>query len=496
VKIENIESLSKVEKLEVLTKINANPMEFLPFVKIQEPGELALEYELWPHLIDFYRALQTYKFIDLIKSKQIGVSWALAIEALREVMTIPGWSVLEISKGMVEAQELLAKSRIVYENLPEWIKEIPDYREPKPNSTEQFGFQSLGSVIQAFPSTKDAGIGKTSGRVIHDEADFHEFYKINLGHTSATVRDSPERKLVAVSTIDDTKQDSDFQQHWKQGEGSGYPEAGTNGYRALFYGVFSCPDRDEAYYDQLVREYQNTPWVVKKNYPRTVEEALSPLSAQSCFNKDRLSDLWDNAIEEPDCEQGCIYILHPPRVGVSYAAAADVGEGVGLDYSSLDIVGKYGLESEVCARIYSNTIATDSFALECARLCEKYFNPLLCVDNIGIGRAVIDKLKELGYHNLFYGDTKRQKAGWSLTRPNKRELVVKLIESINNGSLITRFKPQIKELMEYQWVKAYPEPTGKTHGDTVISLMLANEMLKKVGIKREMHAYIRGKRIW
>ena len=494
--------MNKEEKIREMVKFSTDPLSFLRYVRIQEPGELALRYELWPHLVEFYRALERFKFIDVIKAKQVGISWSLAITALREVMTIPGWSVLEISKGMIEAQELLAKSRVVYENLPEWIKEIPEYREPRPNSSEQFGFERLGSIIQAFPSTESSGIGKTVGRVIHDEADFHEFYLTNLGHTKATVADSPERRLVAVSTIDTSKQDSDFQRHWKAAEGSGYPEAGSNNFKALFYGVFSRPDRDEQFYQQLVRENEQTPWVVKRNYPRTPEEALSPIAATSCFKKSVLEQMWNNSIE-PEVRQNSIYILRPPAVGTQYTAGADVGGGGGLDYSVLTIVGRWGLMSEVAAVIYSNTIGTDVFAFEVDKLCREYFNPLLVVDNIGIGRAVIDKLVQLGYPNLYFSELERRKknisrreAGWSLTRPNKRELLVKLVERLNNGSLVTRFKPMIKELMEYQWVQDYPKPTGRTHGDTVISLMLASGVLDRLKQPEEAHMFVRGRKIW
>ncbi|MBU1082423.1 MAG: hypothetical protein KKB59_18200, partial [Spirochaetes bacterium] len=137
-----------------------------------------------------------------------------------------------------------------------------------------------------------------------------------------------------------------------------------------------------------------------------------------------------------------------------------------------------------------------SFAYETDKLCREYFNALLCVDNIGIGQAVVDKLLQLGYPNLYYGDQKKEKVGWSLTRPNKRELASKLIQAIDDGSLITRFKPQVKELMEYQWVNNYPEPTGKTHGDTVISLMLANEMLKNAGPRKIARMWVDGHEVY
>ena len=89
-----------------------------------------------------------------------------------------------------------------------------------------------------------------------------------------------------------------------------------------------------------------------------------------------------------------------------------------------------------------------------------------------------------------------KKYGWALTKPNKRDLAVKLIERVNNKGLITRFKPMVKELMEYQWVKGYAEPTGKTHGDTVIALMLACSQLEKIGKASEATLYVGGRRIY
>jgi len=487
-----MEELTKTEKLEAIAKIKANPFEFLKYVKIQEPGELRVDYILWSHLIEFYRALHLHKFLIAVKAKQIGISWGLAIDKLREIMTIPGWSVLEISKGLSESQDLLGKSRIVYQNLPEWMKEIPEWRKPLPDSTEQFGFDRLGSVIQAFPSTETAGIGKTAGSVVHDEADFHEFFKTNLGHTMATVADAPERRLVVVSTADKEKPDSDFKKLYKGAVGSGFTEAGSNPFHALFFPYNVRPNRNKEWLDAQPGE----DWQKEGNYPKTVEEALSPLSKLSCFNTDILQDLWDNAFTEFETRQEIIHIFHPPQVGTVYMAGIDVGEGVGLDYSVLSIVGKRGLSAEVAAVIYSNKIGTDSFAFESDKLCRTYYNPLLVVDNIGVGRAVADKLVQLGYPNLYYQDKDNRKVGFTLTKPNKRELASKLVELINNKSLITRWKPQIKELMEYQWVNGYPEPTGKTHGDTIIPLLFYAMVHDSISPPEKARFFVDGKRIW
>ncbi len=481
------------EHLKELTKIYADPLYFLRYVKIQEPGELALDYVLWPHLVDFYKALEEYKLLLLLKSKQIGISWALAVRVVRRLMTVEGSNVLMLSSGQTEAQKLLAKVRIIFNNLPEWIKDIPEY-EKSPDSTEQFGLKGMKSLVTAYPSTEKAGIGQTSDWVIHDEADFHEYFEVNLGHTLATIADNPSRQATIVTTVDKTSPASYFKGLYKAANGSGYPESGSNSFQAMFFGYNVRPNRDEAFLEEQRRQNEATPWVVEANYPETAKEALSPLAVQSCFNKDKLTKLWDNVII-PETKQGYIHILYPPRVGTLYVAGVDVGEGVGLDYSCLTIIGKEGLRSEVVAVIYTNTLATDLFAYEVDILCREYFTPLLAIENNSLGVAVTNKVVELGYPKLFYSDDKRQKVGWTTGEKNKQIALIELVASVNDGSLVTRWKPQVQEMMEYQWVNAKPVATGKTHGDTVISLMLAKQMLKRAGVSQKISVYIRGVKV-
>lgn len=477
----------KPQHIEEFQRILPDVVEFARYVKIQEPGQLSLEYELWPHLVDFLRVLSKEHLILVLKAKQIGVSWALALFALWHIYTTLGANVLMLSRGQEEARSLLSKCKVIYHNLPDWMKKFTI----EPDSLESFGFKEWGSKIRALPSTEVASIGETASLVIHDEWDFHPYAEINFGHTKPTI--DAGGRLIGVSTVDKSDPDSFFKNLYKAARD------GRNGFKPIFFGWDVRPNRDQAWYERMKLENESMPWLVEQNYPNSEDEALSPMATQSCFDKDRLQSLWDNVIENPECRKGFIYILHPPRVGVAYCAGADVGQGVGLDYSCLTIVGKYGLQSEVAAVIYSNQIATDIFAFECDELCREYSKCLLAVENNSLGMGVINKLLELGYPNLYYSDDKRKKPGitaigdqWTST---SQKLLGELEPNIRNGSLITRFKPQIKEMMEYQWVRNKPQPTGKTHGDTVISLMIANQMLKNVGICLTATAYVDGVKV-
>lgn len=483
-------------KIKEIVKIGIDIFEFLKYVKIQEPGQLKKEYELWPFLVDLHREMEGHSRIDIIKSKKIGVTWAVCARAVWLIYTRPGWRVLVYSKGRDYTKEIIDRCRVIYRNLP---SELQVFR-CEPDAAESFGFMETvdgrpwGSVIVSYPSTPDAGIGEDAGTVFHDEADFHEYWAINHKHSSATVRDTVGGQIINVSTVDWTKTDSDFVQHWKDARD------GKNGYRALFYGWDVRPGRDEEFYRQIERENENEPWVTQKNYPRTIEDAITPIKAISCFKPDILQELSANASEPIEVRQGYINIFYPPQVGTQYIAGIDVGEGVGLDYSVMVIVGKRGLNAEVVAVIYTNEVGTDSFAYECDKLGREYYNCLINFDNIGVGRAVADKLQELGYPRLYREldkEGKPKKLGYAMTKPNKYVLTTKLVELVNSRKLVTKFKPMIKEMEEYQWIKGNPTPTGRTHADTITALQLVVAIWDKVGGgDYKPSLYVRGEQIW
>jgi hypothetical protein len=460
-----------------LFKIVQDPLYFLRYVRIQEPGELERKYEIWPHLVEFFDALHKFPRIIVLKSKQIGISWALAVDTTKHILTVPGANVSEISNVELSAKSLLEKSQTVYNHLPEWLKNVGNRPFTRyPDSTEAFGLKEMRSQIRALTSTKTSSIGENLSRGIHDEADFHEYFEDNFAHTDPATR---KGQLIVVSTADKTKPDSFFKNLYKNAR------AGKNDFKPFFFGALSRPDRDMEWYEREkeIWKAQNLLWMFEQNYPLTEEEALSPISAQSYFNRDILNTLWQNACSPEETRQGFIYIYQPWKPGYLYGAGVDVAEGVGLDYSVLTIIGKYGLSAEVVALIYSNTLSTDLFSYYISQLCGEYKNPLLFVENAGLGESVISRLLESKYPKLYYTGKeagKEGKAGWTSSRNRKLNALNVLSNDVNDGSLITRFKPQVQEMMEYQVVDGYPQPTGATHGDTVISFMLADLAVKEV----------------
>ena len=461
----------QVEDLDKAKLVWGNPEEFFKLVKISDPQEGIIGAVLWKHLEYLLRVLSTYKRVIILKSRQIGVSWLLASWVTRRIIIQPESRILMTSEGQTEAAELLDKCRFIYNHLPDYLK----VEKPLPDGAEAFGLPTNNSRILALPSTEKAGSGFGATDVVADELDKHEYAEKNFITIKPTV--DAGGQYIGCFTVNTEEPNSFPKRLFKDAR------EGLNGFFPVFLGWRSRPDRDDAWYQQTLKEFISTPGrglpAMRREYPDSEQEALSPITAQSAFDKDRLQTLW-NMASEPETRQGYIHIYQKPRPGLVYGAGVDTGEGVGGDYSVLTIIGKYGLQSEVVALIYSNTIKTDLFSYEIDKLCREYFNPKLVVENNAVGIAVLNELQRLGYPNLYHDG---KKLGWTSSGKgfvsSKATAFVDMTPDIDNGILVTRYKPQIQELMEMQWVKSVPTAAGATHGDTVISLMLANIAIKQ-----------------
>ena len=444
--------------------ITWDPEKFLDYVWISDPQKGAIKLERWPHLLEILQELRQHRLVAIVKSRQIGVSYIMATYALWTILTRPSAKILIISQGEREAKELLEKCRFIYQNLPDWVKMAAQLSF---DSATMLGIQEMKSKIVALPSTEGAGRGEAGTLVIADEWDYHEFAESNYGAMKPTI--DAGGQFVAVTTINKEEPDNFTKRMIMSAQD------GKNNFKLLFYDWRARPGRDDAWYEQICREFEISEWQREQEYPNSLEEAMSPLSAKSVFDKVVLTRLFNEAVQPVEVRADCVYILHKPMVGVHYVAAGDVGEGVGLDYSVLTILGRRGMSSEVCAIIHSNTIKTDMFAYQIDKLCREYFTPMLAVENNSIGVAVINKLVDLRYPRL-YGE-KKDKLGWH-TGPNRTTVLDELSVALSDGSVITRYKPQVMEMMRMQWKDGRPDAPKGQHDDLIFSLAIANQMLR------------------
>ena len=455
------ENISIEEQIARRVEIITSPLELAKEAKIlNATTSQIIQYELWPHLVEFIRVIYNNPLIICAKSKQVGVSWTLALMALHWCYKT-GTNVIELSAGEREATTLLDKSRFILDHLPPYLQLTRIY-----DGASLMGFTNH-SRIHTLPSTKNAGVGETASLVIMDENEFHEYASENYANIKPAV--DAGAHMVIVSTIDPTRIDTHFRM-LLQGALNG-----RNNFKPLFFDCFVVPGRDEEWYERTRMDYP-LEWQFTHNYPRTLEEALSPITGRSVFDANMLTKM--NVRDPMETKQGVTHIYFRSTPGIDYIAGVDIAEGRGGDYSVLWIEGKQGFSRELCAVIHSNLIQPDTFAYMSYDLLREYHTPMVIGGADALGNTFLKYLVDMGYPRgrIYCSDKKKEKLGYQETAFTQERDLLALEKTLRTGYLQIAYKPAILELLSYQYKekKDRAEPAEGAHNDLVSAMMKCN----------------------
>ena len=413
---------------------------FLRYVKIVEtpmPGETGkgtITFQRLPHIDRVIAALLKDKMISILKARQIWISTTLSAYVLWYALSHEGARILDFSKGQPEAKELLSKSHRIYDQLPFFLQ-LP----MNPDSTEEMGFPVMKSLIKAFPSTVSAGISYTASIVVCDEHAEHPYADENFLSSKPT-RDGGGQ-YISVFTENAWNKDNLATTIFEDAL------AGKNDFTPLFFPYDVIPGRDAAWYEAVKRNIPDrelaglTPDLyMSKNYPRSIEEALSTPKTVAAFDSAVLTELKGGAklvsritVEKEGIDYEYINIYRDFNLGDYFVAASDVSLGVGRDYNVTVIMNvKTGV---IVADILDNKLRPEEFAYHSVKLLEIYKNPVWWPEENLWGRVVINMAKTLGYKRFGYRDKERTKPGWFTDEKSRIELFGGLIPAMNNHQI-------------------------------------------------------------
>lgn len=481
------------EEAEVWTYERARCQEsllrFLQWVKVIVPPvpgqtrESIVPLDMRPHLKKIIATFMQKNLISVLKARQIWISTITAAYVTWFALSKVGANIFLLSQGQDAAKELLLKCRNIYEYLPNFMKFPLD-----PDSTESIGFKPMKSVIKALPSTQSAGIGYTASIVVWDEHAKHEYADQNYTHAKPVVDRGAQ--AISIFTADPFGNDNLAT--------SIFTDAleGKNGFTPLFFPYDVVPGRDEIWYEYTKktipeRDLQGlTPELyMVKNYPSSIEEALSLLEDVRVFDKQMLDAMKEETrypllLGWEDLDSSICNIYKDYHVGNFYIAASDVGQGLGGDYSVTCIMDVR--TGELVADIFRNDLKPDVFALHSVKLLNHYQNPYWWIEhNIpGGGRDVIKKAVELGYRKLGYRGDKPllwsqitdnevlKRVGFFTDEKNRADLFGALIPAVNNYQMRIYNKEGLKQF--YGIIRntrhgGKIEASGGGHDDYVIA---------------------------
>ena len=239
--------------------------DFAARTKIEVPvgaTETALvSFGLWPEQRRVVVAMDHDRLLVILKARQLGISWLACLYALRLCTLWPGQPVLCLSRGQLEANELVHRISVMHREHADRAQTLP--RLIKDN-TADLEWDNGSSVI-SLAATKNAGRSQTAALAILDEWAFMAWPRETLAAVKPTI--DAGGKLFIISSADGLG--SEYHQHWQAAE------RGANGYAAVFLPWTARPDRGPGWRDQQLIESGGDTATVYREYPANAIEAFT-----------------------------------------------------------------------------------------------------------------------------------------------------------------------------------------------------------------------------
>jgi hypothetical protein len=450
-----------------------------------QPGGV-VKVILWPHTLQIVDALLNNDYISILKSRQIGASWMIALYCTWQAVFHKNDKSLLFSKGEAEAMELLTKCKQAHDAQPWFLRLKYDGK-----STTKIVFSETGSTIDALAPTENAGVGYQVSRIFFDEHIEYE-YAAKLYMSAKPTIDSAGGQIISVFTSNENKLDSIAVSLFLGGL------AGKNGFKSLFFPYTVRPGRDDKWYEQIKQSIPDeelrglTPDVyMARNYPRSVEEALSPSKTIAVFDKKVLDGMigeTENGVVIPEIDNGIVHVYRPYTIGQYYIAASDTSHGIGKDFNVTIILNvKTGA---VAADIYHSRLSPEELAYHSVKLLALYRNPLWVIEDNDWGRVTITTAQNLGYKNFAKTGAKLDRVGWHTDEKNRMDLWGSLIPAVNNHQIVIYNKDGLRtfyDIVRNAEKNGRIEAMGGRHDDYAFCLGLAYVNRDKVHVSADSY---------
>jgi hypothetical protein len=448
---------------------------------IKHPEKGRIKFQMRAAQIETMRSWMSERYTIVLKARQIGFSTLAAAYAFWLVFFASDRYIIMLSRTEREAAKLLAKSKYGYRFLPVWMKE----RGPSQVTDHQLKMVfNNESSVESLPSGSDPARGESVYLVIVDEWAFLP----NPEEAWASIEPITDvgGRVIGLSTANGSG--NFYHQLWV---GS---QTGANKFKGIFFPWDADGERDEDWYTAKSANMQ--PWQMHQEYPRFPEEAFIK-SGNPVFNIDMLDEMptiepergfyhlfSDGNGEFRHAEDGELSVWQFPESEGIYVMAADVAEGLSHgDYSSAHMIDA---RNGIIVAHWHGHIEPDTFGELLAELGWWYNTALVGIENNNHGLTTLKAAQKHGYKNLY---KQRRLAhvrpeqtdilGWRTTASTKPLAIDELAGALRDGSLEVYCARTIAELRTYVR-KENGKMGGSPHDDRVMSLAIANQMLKYV----------------
>ncbi len=420
------------------------------------------------HLYSFQEELlehfEDHRFNVILKARQLGISTITAAYVAWMMMFHKEKNVLVIATKFNTAANLVKKVKAIIKNLPDWL------RISTVDIDNRTSFVlSNGSQIKASSTSGDAGRSEALSLLVIDEAAHVEGLEelwMGLYPTLST-----GGRCIALSTPNGVG--NWFHKIYTESENKANDFFSTK----LPWDVH--PDRDSSWFEKETRNMS------RREIAQELECNFN-MSGETVFCSEDL-EVYHKLVREPKYRTGFdrnLWIWEERSPENSYLVSADVARGDGKDYSVCHV---FKIETMEIVAEYQGKVTPDIFSRVLSDVGQEYGNALLVVENNSVGFAVLDKLKEMRYPNLYHSVKSTHEfveeyqadqmsnavAGFSTTSKTRPLIIAKLEEFIRNNLIKIYSSRLLAEMRTFVWNNGRAEAMRSYNDDLIMSCAVA-----------------------
>jgi hypothetical protein len=174
---------------------------------------------------------------------------------------------------------------------------------------------------------------------------------------------------------------------------------------------------------------------------------------------DNIRILTNQPIEKSGPKYNVWYWEYPIE-GNNYILSADIARGDSGDYSAFHILNA---NTKSVSVEFKGKITPDHFASLIYDMAKRFNNAQICPENNAYGYAVLAKLADFAYKNIYFKSEKEKygylygdggnigKAGFNTNKESRELILANFEESLRNGRIKTRSQRLYAELKTFVW---------------------------------------------
>lgn len=461
------------EEVEEFKKCKADPVYFMSnYIKVIHPVRGLVNFKMYPFQIKIVDALESHRFNILRKFRQAGCTTTGSGYALWKALFQKHQAIVVLSIGDTEATEVLEKIKLMYDELPEFLKPGID---PKGDNKHTFKLMT-GSVIKSRSSGRQSGRSLAGSFLMIDEAAFIE----NIDTIWAAVYPiiSTGGRVFVLSTVN--------------GVGNWYEQTYTQSINGE--NRFNPIDINWRDHPEYKRQPEGFEWLYKEleekdiNVDEWEETTRSNLPSKKWLQEYEAAfmgtgdtyidgEVLRHITESISTEYYIKYnnrmrVWSDPEPTKSYVIGVDVSLGRDRDNSAFQVL--CAETGEQVSEFYSNKTPINDFAKIIKDEAIFYNNAHVICERNTIGNNLIDWLFNiLEYDNLWCD--KSGDIGFQVTAKNRDIILAQLEEALRRSEVKLYSERTSIELNTFIITSGGKVSADKgKHDDLIMSLSLAN----------------------